>query len=113
MDHNAPHRHTPRRYEPPDLRACQEHARPWLEAARAVGDTPRPGTGEWLALDAGDPRKHWAILRAGLARIAEDAELPRALAQQLREADREAASRLRQASHDLSAALSLAKAWPR
>lgn len=96
-------------YTAPDLAACQAFARPFLDQARALGDIPWPGSREWLHLPDDDPRKLAALLRSGLARVAEDVELPQTLAADLAERDREAVRRLRQASHDLSAALEWAR----
>lgn len=93
----------------PDLAKCQRFARPFLEAARAAGPLPLPGGPEWCQLDDNDPRKLAALLRSGLARVAEDAELPATLARQLADEDREAVRRLRQASHDLATALTWAR----
>src|ERR1041384_2418657 len=87
--------------------AVREWSRPLLVAATRHGPIPPLGSAAWSALPDRDPRKLAALIPTALARL--DESTPTAIAAQLRqeldESDRLTVARLRQMSHDLSAAI--------
>ncbi|TDQ04799.1 hypothetical protein [Labedaea rhizosphaerae] len=87
--------------------AVREWARPLVVAATRHGPIPPLGGPEWRALPDCDPRKLAALIPMALARL--DESTPAAIASRLRreldESDRLTVARLRQMSHDLSAAI--------
>ncbi|OBC08613.1 MULTISPECIES: hypothetical protein [unclassified Gordonia (in: high G+C Gram-positive bacteria)] len=82
--------------------------RSFIVRAGLLVPSPQFATPGWLDLDPADPRWRSSIARAALAWAYETHTLAETLADQLRADDKLARQRLREMSHDLSAATSWA-----